>query len=202
VKTPMSSDLALNVAERLIDLLTPVCDRIEIAGSLRRGKPEVGDIDLLLIPQYTSVPDLFGVTDHRYPTLDDILSAAQSSAFPGACIHVVRGSDKMRELYIAGVQVDLWFADPATWGCRLAIRTGSSDFSHWLVTSQYAGGATPFGMRFKDARLWRGNQVLDTPSEEDVFAELGLGWIPPVERRLGRWSMPRPAAPPINAEED
>lgn len=45
------------VAEGLIRQLLPGCERIEVAGSIRRGRPDVGDIELVAIPRTTTEPD-------------------------------------------------------------------------------------------------------------------------------------------------
>src|SRR5258708_19958012 len=50
-------------AEELVEKLAPHCERIEIAGSIRRGKHTVKDIDLVVIPKMTSPDTLYGVTD-------------------------------------------------------------------------------------------------------------------------------------------
>ncbi len=47
----MKLDKALEIAERTKKLLAPYCERIEIAGSIRRKKPEVKDIELVAIPK-------------------------------------------------------------------------------------------------------------------------------------------------------
>jgi len=48
----MELEKAKAIAEQIRVLLRPACNRIEIAGSIRRRKPEVGDIELLCIPKY------------------------------------------------------------------------------------------------------------------------------------------------------
>ncbi len=47
----MQLDKALEIAEKTKELLAPYCERIEIAGSIRRKKPEVKDIELVAIPK-------------------------------------------------------------------------------------------------------------------------------------------------------
>ena len=65
---------ALMLAQGLIETLRPHCERIEIAGSLRRGKPDVGDIELVCIPKADEMRDLFGGV-----TLADLESARTAS---------------------------------------------------------------------------------------------------------------------------
>ncbi|GAI50844.1 unnamed protein product, partial [marine sediment metagenome] len=53
----MELEKAKVIAENLRSLLAPVCARITIAGSIRRQKPEVGDIELLCVPKYIAGVD-------------------------------------------------------------------------------------------------------------------------------------------------
>jgi DNA polymerase/3'-5' exonuclease PolX len=50
-KTRWSATIARRVADELVEALTPRCEQICIAGSLRRGKSEVGDIEILYVPR-------------------------------------------------------------------------------------------------------------------------------------------------------
>src|SRR5688572_20448259 len=56
-KTKFPHAAALKVAEELQAMIAPACQRIAIAGSLRRLKPEVGDIELLYVPILSERPD-------------------------------------------------------------------------------------------------------------------------------------------------
>ena len=78
--------------------------------------------------------------------------------------------------------LDLFVTQPAEWGVVFTIRTGSADFTHRLVTPRRHGGLMPDGMREHGNAIWDGERQLVTPEERDVFAALGLAWVPP-ERR-------------------
>jgi DNA polymerase/3'-5' exonuclease PolX len=56
----MNLHTAQPIADRVRDLLAPHCDRIEIAGSIRRQKADVGDIEIVAIPKTVTDGDLFG----------------------------------------------------------------------------------------------------------------------------------------------
>jgi len=58
----MELEKAKAIAEELKELLAPACERIRIAGSIRRRKPDVGDIEILAIPKFNGVVDLL---DHK-----------------------------------------------------------------------------------------------------------------------------------------
>ena len=117
--------------------LAPYCERIEIAGSIRRRKPECGDIELVAIPKIEPVVDLLGETVDQRSLLDQVLLDRYT---------VLKGKDKYKQVLVDDVPVDIFIQpDPATWGVNFAIRTGSADFAKWLVTSRFDGGAPHAG---------------------------------------------------------
>ena len=90
----------------------------------------------------------------------------------------------------------------------LAAPTRPGAFSTRLVTARRYGGGMPEGFRVRDGALWDGERLVATPEEADLFAALGLPWLPPEARtdtvrpvrrdgRLGWHDPARPApAPP------
>ena len=167
-------DIVLAVAENITATLKTYCHRIAIAGSLRRECSLVGDIELVVIPKLPV--NLFGEPLLDTPTeLDDFLETH--------AVNFVKNGRKYKQFSYGQFSVDLFLQpDPATWGMNYTIRTGSADFTRWLVTKRSQGGAMPSGMRCSEARLWRDGVKLDTPEEEDVFDAIGLDFIPPPER--------------------
>lgn len=180
IKTPFSEAYA--VAIDLMNRLDRACDRLLIAGSIRRQKPEIGDIELVVLPRMEPVTDLFGenVPGLARSALDDALAQLGE-------LHYTRNGERYKQFEYEGRSIDLFIATPETWGCVATIRTGSADFSKWLVTARKYGGACPSHLHFKDGRIWNGASALETPGEHDVFAALGIEWIEPAERREGRW---------------
>ena len=86
----------------------------------------------------------------------------------------------------AGVQLDLFLAQPDNWGLTLLVRTGSAAFSTGMLARwkrrQGLGRAQPGSV---DGRLvTRDGRVVPTPEEETVFQLLGMQPVPP-ERRSG-----------------
>jgi DNA polymerase (family 10) len=93
---------ALVVADKLADVLKPFCSRVEISGSIRRMKPEVGDIDIVVIPNdlehfidkvkeiidydYGGTKKVFGLFDER--PINIFLSDTDSF---GACLYQTTG---------------------------------------------------------------------------------------------------------------
>lgn len=172
-----------SIAARLMFGLKGGCDRIEIAGSLRRRRPFVGDIELLAIP--IANHDLLG-QPLEHTQLDERVASMidRGELAPGP-----RNGSKWKTLQICevpGLLLDLFIVTPATWGREMLVRTGPAEFSHRMVTPRTQGGWLPGDFRFDGNRLWRakagGMQVLDTPEEQDVFAALGLAYIEPWDR--------------------
>jgi DNA polymerase/3'-5' exonuclease PolX len=178
----------MTVAEGILKWLRPACVRIEIAGSVRRQKPAVGDIEIVAIPRYDEERDLLGEVFARRSQLDDALGQMMAAGIirPGE-----RNGERFKQFWVLenNLPLDLFVTDPDRWGLIYIIRTGSADFSHWLVTGQQWGGALPENHQVRDGRLWRVGQdePLDTPEERDVFVALGLEWVEPWEREKGRW---------------
>ncbi len=178
---------AIALAEELIDLLAPYCERLAIAGSLRRGSPDVGDIELVAIPRVEPVYDLLGDTIGQRDVLHENVTL---HADGGTFIRRLdvngrpRFGRKTKYLFFRGVPFDLFAAEPDNWGLIWLIRTGPGEFNKRLLTPWSQGGdVLPIGMRCEGGFLWRGDQKLLTFEEPDVFEFLGIPYIEPKERR-------------------
>lgn len=182
MKTPTPYAQALVLAQQLVAILAAACERIEIAGSLRRQKAEIGDIELVAIPRWEIARDLFGEEMGRRSLLD-----AELHAWPPISGSLTKNGERYKQFTWGDLTVDLFLVSAETWGVQLAIRTGSADFSHWLVTPQAQGGALPAGLRISEGRLWTAAQALTTIEEVDLFEKIGRPWIPPTARTAGRW---------------
>ena len=161
----MQLDQATTIAERVRQILLPFCHRCEIAGSVRRKRPVVNDIEIVCIPKpYDPLP-LF---------VDGI--AAIVNAWPK-----VRGElpcKYTRRVLPEGIELDLFFATRENWGLIYAIRTGSADFSHKVL----ATGWVRNGYHSVDGMLHRDGEPVATPEEYELFRLAGVPWMEP-ERR-------------------
>ncbi len=179
----------------LIERFTPYCERIVVAGSIRRKKPTIGDLELVAIPVRMEQTNLFGdVAAVSYPLFDYLDSLVRQGAIQkiiGAEYGRSAWGDRLRKFLVTTTgqqtiyKVDLFLCVPETWGDTLTIRTGPKGFSAWLVTKRSQGGAMPDNMRHIDNRLWRESKPLDAPTEQAFFDALGLLCIPPEQR--GGW---------------
>lgn len=176
----MILELAQRCTARLKDWLGPFCERIEVAGSIRRCRGVVGDIDLVVIPKIHERHDLFGQPEAR-----DNLTAMEIQR---RCTAEGWRVDKAGEDYIsfvtsgsAGkepVQVDIWFAAPETFGTVWLCRTGSA--SHNITLSQRAQALGGHWQPHKGVTIRGRRHAAST--EAEVFAALNLPFVNPEDR--------------------
>ena len=172
----MKLQKAKAIAEELKELLAPACERVEIAGSIRRRKPEVNDIELLCIPKY-----MVGVDQ-----LDRQIGALLVQRILGFRLNK-RGSrvygpkNKLMVHIPSGIGVDIFSADEQCWPVALVVRTGGE-----RTNKEIAPRAIERGMRFhaygRGFTLSDGSELV-CKSEEDVFRAVGLRYIEPWERK-------------------
>ena len=173
------------VANELVGLLAPSCQRIEIAGSIRRRVLDVGDIELLCISKVTSVADLFGDIATNCHLLDEALEKIVEDATVLQKRLDKRGratfgeQNKLMVHVPSGIPVDAFSATEKNWGMSQLVRTGSREFNIRVMARfrelgmkghAYAGVTDP-----------EGNEIA-CPDEETVFRLLGWPWMPPEER--------------------
>ena len=129
---------------------------MEIAGSFRRGKETIGDLDILAVAN-----DAAEVMDclATYPSLATVLA---------------RGDTKMSVRLRSGLQVDLRTVPAESFGAALQYFTGSK--AHNVVLR---GKAKGLGLKINEYGVFRGEAQIAGRTEEDVYAAVGLPWIPP-----------------------
>ena len=202
---------AQSVAEMVRLILAPFCERIEVAGSVRREAPMVGDIELVAIPKLrqqalTLFDDMGGLlVDALAEELDRLVSAGEIAKGRRSNGQTCWGDRRRLVAWpLRGgmsVAVDLWCAQsagpvrwalPAAWGWQMVHRTGPADWAHQLVTRQSRGGLCPDDCELKDGALWRyvpngvtsRRTFVPTPEEADLLRELGLPYLEPTSRFL------------------
>lgn len=185
---------AERVAGALVDELAPACERVEIAGSIRRRTPVVGDIELVLVPRLEMRPvegqvSMFADAERPWPLPLDVLAQLEAEGRvqaikPGTSEVVpwsLRPDGRYWRLLLprAGVRADLFVTSPDRWGVIFTIRTGSWRFSKALVErwTEISKGHSEEGLL-----TWPDGRVEPTPEEEDVFRACRLAWVPPEER--------------------
>ena len=184
----MDLEYAQHIAQNIKGRLGPACDRIAIAGSIRRGKSHPKDIELVYIPKIEHrVINLFNETE-PHSLVDDLLPRLLTARDLQKDEQVKRWGPKHKRLiYVpAGAVVELFAANEDNWGLILALRTGPAAFNQKLVSSVTVGGAMPFNMRMQNGYLWDLRQQLATPTEEAFFNALNLPTWPPDQRTADR----------------
>lgn len=180
------------VADRIVEALKPVCTRIEIAGSLRRGKAEVGDIEILYIPKTTLVKDpqdLFGDKQISINAADIIIHALIERGSLAKRTNV-NGSEtwgqwnKLATAVKTGIPVDLFAATEITWWNNLVSRTGSAEHNIRVAAAAqkkgYTWHSTSYG--FEGVRPDRFGERIQVTSEHHLFEFLGMPYLEPHER--------------------
>lgn len=179
---------AERIAQEHLALLEPACERIVVAGSVRRRKPWCGDVELLAIPKTAPGQfDLFGAPTGEVSLLDELIArllADGTLSLRADKNGRTAAGGKYKRLWCRGglFPLDLFICGRDNWGILLLIRTGSSGFSHHVVTPRLQGGAMPTGMRAEGGRLWLRDTPLETPTEPETFRLLELPYLEP-ERR-------------------
>lgn len=194
----MNLNDAKTASQNIRSALLPACDRIEIAGSIRRGSERPGDIDIVLVLRPGRPAVEFGQKNPIFKThLDTLLYDLEQQHL----ILGTSGGDKLKKFEVditkwgvAGaipvvVKMQITIATPETWAYWFVIRTGPAEFSHWLVTPQVSGGALPEGMYFKDCLLHTKSGNAYPENEKYLFEAIGLDWIEPTERKP-QWRRP------------
>ncbi len=148
---------AQHYADKIVAWLTPFAQRLFIAGSIRRERPECADVDIVLIPKVTEHKDLMGEIvardNHVLQFLQDYVKDRNPTAgkIDGKPWFVSGGEKEGKQLVMmlpgekrqqAGrtpnasrvpMQLDLWFASEQNFASRLLCRTGSKEHNPWLA---------------------------------------------------------------------
>ena len=157
----MKLEQALEIAEKVKALLAPHCERIEIAGSIRRKKPDVKDIEIVAIPN----PFDTGLFESGIAT---VVNQWQKVKGELPCKYTQR-------ILPEGIKLDLFFAERGNWGLVYAIRTGSADYSHKVL----ANGWVKRGYKSEGGYLVANGKQIDVPEEEDLFRRIGVPFKEP-----------------------
>ena len=174
----MKLDEARGILQYLIGELMHGCERLEIAGGVRRCKPDVHDLELVAIPKIVTVSDLFGNPTNHYSMLD-----AELHRLTGL-LKLSGGKKYQKYMLPEGITLDLFITTADQWGWIYTLRTGHKDFGHWLVTPRRHGGALPGYIKSQGGWLTNGNGPIRTPEESDVFRMLGVEWFEPQYRSV------------------
>ena len=149
-------------AREVVSYLRERCqlERISVAGSLRRWRETIGDVDIVVAAaEAKPVMEAFAGA----PSVEQVLA---------------RGDTKSSVIVARGLQLDLRVVPPASWGAALVYFTGSKDHNVHL-----RGLALKRKLLLNEYGLYRVGEEdgdpLASATEEEVYAALGMDWIPP-----------------------
>src|SRR5580704_12630613 len=158
-------DDAEMAAEKLMAYLRafPGLDVIEPAGSLRRGRETVGDLDILVTGPACAEDKVDAAVEY-------------TAAYPPIAALLAKGQNKVSFRLRSGLQVDVRLLPEASYGAALQYFTGSKMHNVTLRQRALKRGYTL--SEYALARLNDGT-VVAAASEEEIYQALGLDWIPP-----------------------
>ena len=156
-------DLALDVAESFLDAFRPMrqVKRIDVAGSLRRMRETIGDVDLLV------------ASPHAGPIMDAFVGHASVARV------LAHGETKSSVLTELGLQVDLRVVPEDAWGAALIYFTGSK--AHNIRIRERA---VRQGLKLSEYGLFDAGsgERLAAGTEEEVYERLGMPYVEPTLR--------------------
>jgi hypothetical protein len=172
---------ALPIANTLIEMLAPACVWIEVAGSLRRGRPDVGDIELVALPS----GDPASLDNPLLRLLNRLVDERTITKATYGEKRMTRWGQKLRGFLYDGVLVELSLVDLWNRGRIFWLRTGpDNDREGRANTYLQTAIKRRSGLDSRDGYLWHKDQKLYVPDESAYFRLLGMPWIPPEERTI------------------
>jgi DNA polymerase/3'-5' exonuclease PolX len=168
----ISYEEATPIVEKYLELFRPKCERIEPAGSYRREKKVLNDIELVCIPK-KQAEGLFGQEESYHQEFVELVKSFE----------IILGKPEdgkyVKIMLQEGIKLDLFIANPNNYGLIFMIRTGSANFTKRMVTE-----CKNNGYYVEDGYLWRkkDNAMIACPEEEDFFRITKLPYLKPYAR--------------------
>lgn len=160
------------IAISVIEKLNPFVGKIEAVGSIRRNKPEIHDVDILLIPN--------GNLSMVYENMNDldyncIVQGIKTARF------IARENKVVGDYFIGCPQVDLYFATSENYEMLRFVRTGSKEHN---IKIAYLAKRKGWHINFDGEGLFdKDNIRIAGDTEESIFQALELPYKNPEERQ-------------------
>ncbi len=188
---------ANQIAYEVECLIKPTCERVEVVGSVRRGRKECKDIDFILIPKF-SVPVL-----QRGMFVDDVMGEREN-----VTVQELKKIEDLNWLAIGDkklectyrdepIKIEIWMVhDVEQWGLAKLVRTGPAEFSKRMATfmlHKHLHMADHLLHMHEKSEIGRAGacknhlactMIADTKREVDVFRVLGLDYLLPEARNM------------------
>ncbi len=169
----MKRERAEKLADKVISRLFDYWEIAAVAGSIRRRKPEVRDIEIVMVPHRENIEKAvkdIGLTLKSLETLNKV--------------KILKNGPKYKQFWLTKkdrshiIKVDLFLVTPpAQLPVILTIRTGSAKFSKWIVNVRKDRGFT-----FSKGGLYLNGEKVGLKTELQLFETLGIRFITPKER--------------------
>jgi len=158
----MTRTQAEELAAKMINLLQPYCDSIDVCGSFRRGRENPGDLDIVIImkPRIT-LPQIVEDLADEYTAVNWV-------------------GEKKTQMVIDGVKVDVRTTTPRAKGAALLYFTGPAGYNIGIRRS-----AKSRGMKLNEYGIFdrETNEYLGGSTEEEIYEVLGKNFRPATERK-------------------
>jgi DNA polymerase/3'-5' exonuclease PolX len=153
---------ALKIAEKYLEQLKPYCERIEIAGSLRRKKAEPKDLEIICVPKINLFSD-----EVSAGFIDTVNQWKKIKGEP---------TGKYTARFLPeGINLDLFISELDRYGNLLLIRTGDWEFSKYWVDVIVKRN----GYKQEGGYLWKGETKIPLFEEQDYFDIMKVKFIEP-----------------------
>ena len=171
----MKLALAKGIAEELMARLETSCERIIIAGSIRRQRPYVGDIELLCIPKCN------GFTNQLDRHVEALIKQGLFDFRRNKLGSKVYGPKNKLLLHVpTGIGVDIFSTTEECWAVSLVARTGGAETNKRIATTALKKGWSwhAYGQGFTTP-----DGEIICHSEQEVFKAVGLPYLEPWKRK-------------------
>lgn len=177
---------AVPIATKFVEFLTPHCHRIIVAGSIRRRKPFVKDIEILMVSKPGSDQDPSDLFEHKVArpaadiALDKLLALGVITKRLSKLERPAWGAENKLAVHVqSGIPVDFFFTTERKWWNALVVRTGPKNSNKAIAAEALRRGWKwhAYGDGFS-----RGKEAYVVRQERDVFDHVGLPYLPPEKR--------------------
>jgi DNA polymerase (family 10) len=145
----------LSLARRIAVLLKPYVYRIEVAGSIRRGEKNPGDIDVVVIPK----------------NIDKFAEFLKKKG------KFLQGGSKKSRFRIEGIKVEFYYTTKESWGATLLAYSGKKGSNIGLRVV-----ARMKGFKLNQYGLYKKGKLVAGRTERDIYKALGRPYKEPAER--------------------
>lgn len=159
------------LAFKILAEIEPFCEKAQIAGSIRRLKTTINDIDIVVQPKPDSWLQIIKEIRHEFNTVTEKQGDKLATLLIPFCSKQGHGH----------VQLDIYRASQSTWGILLLVRTGSAEHNVYLCNLALAKGLR---LQYSQGLVDSKGNVIAGKTEEDVFEALGLPFILPQNREV------------------